>query len=311
MDKLIARALAGDLRSIARLLSEVERKDISSVELMKQIYPRTGRAHVVGITGSPGAGKSTLTARIIAAYREEGKKVGVIAVDPSSPFTGGAILGDRLRMQEHALDSGVFIRSMGSRGNLGGLSAATHEAALILDACGYDVVIIETVGVGQSEVDVVRISDTVCLILVPGMGDDVQIMKAGIMEIADVFVVNKADRDGAEKVAADVKVMLDMLPPRNWRPPVSLTSAERNTGISDVIRNIRDHHTYLDSTEDGYKRRIGKIEMEVAEILKRDISAKVAGAWAARRDMGVLEAIEARRENPYDVAAEILKKTLA
>ena len=184
MDKLLTRAFDGDPRSIGRLISLVEAESPESKEIMKTVYPRTGRAHVIGITGSPGAGKSTFVNRLISQFKADGKKVGVIAIDPSSPFTGGAILGDRLRMQDHAVEEGVFIRSMGSRGNLGGVSRGTHEAALILDACGFDAVIIETVGVGQSEVDIVKIADTVCLILTPGMGDDVQIMKAGIMEIA-------------------------------------------------------------------------------------------------------------------------------
>ena len=200
MNKLLERALAGDTRSIGRLISLVEADSPASKEIMKTVYPKTGGAQVIGITGSPGAGKSTFVNRLIAQFRAEGKQVGVIAIDPSSPFTGGAILGDRLRMQDHAIEEGVFIRSMGSRGNLGGVSRGTHEGALILDACGFDVVIIETVGVGQSEVDIVKIADTVCLILTPGMGDDVQIMKAGIMEIADVFVVNKADKEGADKM---------------------------------------------------------------------------------------------------------------
>ena len=205
MDKLLTRAFDGDPRSIGRLISLVEAESPESKEIMKKIYPRTGKAHVIGITGSPGAGKSTFVNRLISQFKAEGKKVGVIAIDPSSPFTGGAILGDRLRMQDHAVEEGVFIRSMGSRGNLGGVSRGTHEAALILDACGFDAVIIETVGVGQSEVDIVKIADTVCLILTPGMGDDVQIMKAGIMEIADVFVVNKADKSGSWWSVHEVK----------------------------------------------------------------------------------------------------------
>ena len=310
MDSLIERALAGDARSLARLLSRVEMQNDESAELMKRIYPHTGRAHTIGITGSPGSGKSTLTARLIAAYRAQGKKVGIVAVDPSSPYTGGAILGDRLRMQEHALDEGVFIRSMGSRGNLGGLSGATHEASLILDACGYEIIIIETVGVGQSEVDVVKISDTVCLVLVPGMGDDVQIMKAGIMEIADVFVVNKSDREGAEKVAADVKVMLDLIPERSWRPPVSLTSAEFGRGIEDVTRNIDAHRIYLEESEYGKERRMVKIAAEIKDILRREVFARVERVWDGERKKGVLERVVAREIDPYTTAAAILVEGL-
>lgn len=308
MNELLTKALSGDLRSIARLVSRVESDETSAREIMKDIYPYTGKAQIVGITGSPGSGKSTLTGRLIASVRALGKKVGVIAVDPSSPYTGGAILGDRLRMQEHALDAGVFIRSMGSRGYLGGLSGATHDASLIMDACGYDVVIIETVGVGQSEIDVVKIADTVCLVLVPGMGDDVQIMKAGIMEIADVFVVNKSDRDGAEKVAADVKVMLDLIPVREWRPPVALTSAERNIGVETVVEHIKNHGRHLLETEDGRRRRLAKIEGEVEDILRREIASRVAEKWQEAKDENVLGDLESRKTDPYTVASRLMGK---
>jgi LAO/AO transport system kinase len=308
MDSLVKRALEGDQRSIAKLMSVVERGGSGSADLMRQIYPRTGDAHTIGITGSPGAGKSTLTACVIASCRASGKRVGVIAVDPSSPFTGGAVLGDRLRMQDHALDPGVFIRSMGSRGNLGGLSGATHEAALVLDACGYDVVIVETVGVGQSEVDVIKISDTVCLILVPGAGDDVQVMKAGIMEIADIFVVNKSDRDGAEKVVSDVKVMLDLVPNREWRPPVSLASAREGRGIDEIMENIESHRKHLLNTDEGKIRRRAKIRNEVEEILRRDLFSRIESAWNLERAAGVLDDIDNRTTDPYTVADSLLNK---
>jgi LAO/AO transport system kinase len=309
MDAVAERALAGDRRSMARLISLIERRDSCSIDLMKQIYPRTGRAHTIGITGSPGAGKSTLVSRLIESFRESGRTVGVIAVDPSSPFSGGAVLGDRLRMQDHALDSGVFIRSMGSRGNLGGLSGATHEAALVLDACGYDVVLIETLGVGQSEIDVIRISDTVCLVLVPGAGDDVQVMKAGIMEIADIFVVNKSDRDGAEKVALDVKVMLDLVSGRKWRPPVSLASARDGGGIGEIIENIARHREHLAESEDGRSRRLSKIKNEVEEILRRDVFSRVEKAWKFEQEE-VLEDIDGRATDPYTVAASLLDRVM-
>ncbi|MDR1515118.1 MAG: methylmalonyl Co-A mutase-associated GTPase MeaB [Synergistaceae bacterium] len=309
MDALAQRALAGDPRSIARFISLIERGDSGSRELMKQIYPKTGRAHTIGITGSPGAGKSTLVSCLIAAFRAAGKTVGVIAVDPSSPFTGGAVLGDRLRMQDHALDSGVFIRSMGSRGNLGGLSGATHEAALVLDACGFDVVLIETVGVGQSEVDVIRVSDTVCLVLVPGAGDDVQIMKAGIMEIADIFVVNKSDRDGAEKVAMDIKVMLDLIANRKWRPPVSLASARDGGGIDAIMENIAAHGKHLAETEEGRSRRLSKIKNEVEEILRRAVFARVESAWTFEQTE-ILGDIDSRATDPYSVASSLLDRVI-
>ncbi|MDR1943280.1 MAG: methylmalonyl Co-A mutase-associated GTPase MeaB [Synergistaceae bacterium] len=310
MERLVERALNGDTRSVAKLISAVERRDSILEELMRRIYPRSGNARIIGITGSPGAGKSTLVSCLISGFRAAAKKVAIIAIDPSSPFTGGAILGDRLRMQEHALDMGVFIRSMGSRGNLGGLSGATREVALVLDACGFDVVLIETVGVGQSEVDVVKVSDTVCLVLVPGLGDDVQAMKAGIMEIADIFVVNKSDRDGADKVAADVKVMLDMIPARDWRPPVSLVSSMQGVGVEAVIENIERHGEYLSSTDEGKLRRLAKIENEVGELLRRGVFSRVENAWSFARESGVLGDIENKKTDPYAVAEGLLDKII-
>lgn len=305
MEKMINKALTGDTRAIARVISLVEMGDSVSMEVMKRIYPHTGRAHVIGLTGSPGAGKSTLAGRLVAALRRAGKSVGVIAIDPSSPYTGGAILGDRLRMQDNALDPGVFIRSMGSRGYLGGVSRATHEASLILDACGKDVVIIETVGVGQSEIDIVRIADTVCLILVPGMGDDVQIMKAGIMEIADVFIVNKADREGASKVANDVRSALELAGAKPWKPPVQLVSAERGEGIEEALEAIGQHTDFLNKSEEGQNRRRARIGSEVEGILRREISRKVEGLWEARRE-GTLASLMSRSTDPYTVSGEIL-----
>ena len=310
MNKLLERALAGDTRSIGRLISLVEADSPTSKEIMKAVYPKTGRAQVIGITGSPGAGKRTFVNRLIAQFRAEGKQVGVIAIDPSSPFTGGAILGDRLRMQDHAVEEGVFIRSMGSRGNLGGVSRGTHEGALILDACGFDVVIIETVGVGQSEVDIVKIADTVCLILTPGMGDDVQIMKAGIMEIADVFVVNKADKEGADKVAADVQVMLKMLGEREWVPPVALVSSNKNTGIDEVKDIIKNHSAYLHNSEEGKRRRWSQLEMEVEAILRGEISLLVENAWKERRTDSLMDELSSRKADPYTLAGEIIQKVV-
>ncbi|MCD7877530.1 MAG: methylmalonyl Co-A mutase-associated GTPase MeaB [Cloacibacillus porcorum] len=310
MNKLLERALAGDTRSIGRLISLVEADSPTSKEIMKAVYPKTGRAQVIGITGSPGAGKSTFVNRLIAQFRAEGKQVGVIAIDPSSPFTGGAILGDRLRMQDHAVEEGVFIRSMGSRGNLGGVSRGTHEGALILDACGFDVVIIETVGVGQSEVDIVKIADTVCLILTPGMGDDVQIMKAGIMEIADVFVVNKADKEGADKVAADVQVMLKMLGEREWVPPVALVSSNKNTGIDEVKDIIKNHSAYLHNSEEGKLRRWSQLEMDVEAILRGEISLIVENAWKERRTDSLMDELSSRKADPYTLAGEIIQKVV-
>lgn len=308
MEKLLNNAFKGDPRSIGRLISLVEADTPSAKEIMKQIYPRTGKAKVIGITGSPGAGKSTFVDRLIEQFKTDNMKVGVIAIDPSSPFTGGAILGDRLRMQSHALDEGVFIRSMGSRGHLGGVSRATHEAALILDACGFDVVLIETVGVGQSEVDIIKIADTVVLVLVPGMGDDVQIMKAGIMEIADTFVVNKADKEGADKVAADVQVMLKMLKEKEWVPPVTLVSSQNNTGIEEVKNNLNEHWNFLHTSTEGKKRRFIQLEMEVEAILRGEISIITEKIWKKRKDTGILEDLASRKADPYTLAAELISQ---
>lgn len=308
MKKLLNNAFNGDPRSIGRLISLVEGDTPSAKEIMKQIYPKTWKAKVIGITGSPGAGKSTFVDRLIEQFKTENKKVGVIAIDPSSPFTGGAILGDRLRMQSHALDENVFIRSMGSRGHLGGVSRSTHEAALILDACGFDIVLIETVGVGQSEVDIIKIADTVVLVLVPGMGDDVQIMKAGIMEIADTFVVNKADKDGAEKVASDVQVMLKMLKEKEWVPPVTLVSSQNNTGVEEVKKTLNDHWNYLHTSDEGKKRRFIQLEMEVEAILRGEISILTEKIWKKRKDNEVLEDLSLRKIDPYTLAGELISE---
>ena len=310
MEKLLNNAFKGDPRSIGRLISLVEADTPSAKEIMKQVYPRTGKAKIIGITGSPGAGKSTFVDRLIEQFQAEGSKVGVIAIDPSSPFTGGAILGDRLRMQGHALNENVFIRSMGSRGHLGGVSRSTHEASLILDACGFDVVLIETVGVGQSEVDIIKIADTVVLVLVPGMGDDVQIMKAGIMEIADTFVVNKADKEGADKVAADVQVMLKMLKEKEWVPPVTLVSSQNNTGVEEVKKILNDHWNYLQTSDEGRKRRFIQLEMEIEAILRGEISILTENIWKMRKDTGVLEDLASRRADPYTLAAEMISQII-
>ncbi|MBO8153181.1 methylmalonyl Co-A mutase-associated GTPase MeaB [Thermovirga sp.] len=310
MEKLIEKALNGDARSIARLITLVENESPYAESLMKSIYPHSGKAHIIGITGSPGAGKSTLVDKMIKEMKSKGKTVGVIAVDPSSPFSGGAVLGDRLRMQQHSVDKDVFIRSMGTRGSLGGLSRATYEAALILDACGKDVVIIETVGVGQSEVDIVKIADTVCLVLVPGMGDDIQIMKAGIMEIADVFIVNKSDRDGAERIATEVRMMLDLMPKRSWSPPVIMTIAEKGEGIKELCDKIEEHKTFLTSSEEGKRKKYQRLTNEVEAILAREIARIVEDAWEDTKSKELLDDLAQRHNDPYTVAKELLDNIL-
>src|SRR6478672_13466539 len=236
---LVESARAGSPRAVARLISLVEDAHPALREVMAALAPHSGRAHVIGITGSPGVGKSTSTNALVGAFRERGNRIGVLAVDPSSPFSGGALLGDRVRMQDHATDDGVFIRSMASRGQLGGLSAAVPQALRVLDVAGCDVILVETVGVGQAEVEIASLADTTLLVLAPGMGDGIQAAKAGIIEIADVFVVNKADRDGADQVARDLRYMQSLGGRHSdagaWRPPIVKTSASRNEGIDDVV----------------------------------------------------------------------------
>ncbi len=295
MEKLLNNAFNGDPRSIGRLISLVEADTPSAKEIMKQVYPRTGKAKIIGITGSPGAGKSTFVDRLIEQFQAEGRKVGVIAIDLLTP-------------PRCPLNENVFIRSMGSRGHLGGVSRSTHEASLILDACGFDIVLIETVGVGQSEVDIIKIADTVVLVLVPGMGDDVQIMKAGIMEIADTFVVNKADKEGADKVAADVQVMLKMLKEKDWVPPVTLVSSQNNTGVEEVKKILNDHWNYLQTSDEGKRRRFVQLEMEVEAILRGEISILTEKVWKKRKDTGVLEDLASRKADPYTLAGEMISQ---
>lgn len=308
MDILINKALAGDTRAIARIISLIENGDPVADAIMRRIYPLTGKAMVIGITGSPGAGKSTLTDKLIESFRKKGKTVGIIAVDPSSPFSGGAILADRIRMQRHTGDAGVYIRSMGTRGSLGGLSRGTREAVLLLDACGKDVIIIETVGVGQSEVDIIKIADTVCVVLVPGMGDDIQIMKAGIMEIANVFAINKADKPGVDRVAAEVRLMLDLVKEKPWTPPVHLTVAENGTGVEEFAESIAKHHEFIKNSAEGVRFEFRRLSSEVEDILLKNLSRKAEKIWKNHKNDEVMEDLVARKINPYSVAAEVLKQ---
>ncbi|HPF84967.1 putative GTPase [bioreactor metagenome] len=308
MDILINKALAGDMRAIARIISLIENGDPIADAVMRRIYPLTGKAMVIGITGSPGAGKSTLTDKLIESFRKKGKTVGIIAVDPSSPFSGGAILADRIRMQRHTGDEGVYIRSMGTRGSLGGLSRGTREAVLLLDACGKDVIIIETVGVGQSEVDIIKIADTVCVVLVPGMGDDIQIMKAGIMEIANVFAINKADKPGVDRVAAEVRLMLELVRDKSWTPPVHLTVAENGTGVEEFAESIVKHHEFIKNSPEGARFEFRRLSSEVEDILLKNLTRKAEKVWRSQKSGKLMEDLAARKTNPYTVASDILRK---
>jgi LAO/AO transport system kinase len=286
---LVEQLLAGDIRALARALSLIEDESPHAAGLMREIYPRAGRALFIGVTGAPGAGKSTLVDRLVTEFRAHGLKVGVLAVDPSSPFSGGAILGDRVRMQAHAEDAGVFIRSMATRGQFGGLARTTGEAATVLDAAGFAVVIIETVGVGQAEVDVVRTADITLVVAAPGAGDDVQALKAGIMEIADIFVVNKADREGADRTTAAIEGVLSLQPwpPGTWRPPVLQTVATTGRGVRDLAQAIEQFRGRMASTPTVRRHARAEVHLPLDHvgIAVRDATEMVA----AFRDLFGLE----------------------
>ncbi|HUQ16527.1 MAG TPA: methylmalonyl Co-A mutase-associated GTPase MeaB [Candidatus Saccharimonadales bacterium] len=306
--ELLARADGGDKRSIARLLTIVENDEPGAPEILRVVYPRTGRARIVGVTGPPGGGKSTLVSRLAGAYREDVARVAVVAVDPSSPFSGGAILGDRIRMRERFLDEGLFIRSMASRGHAGGLSRATMRVINVLDALGVEVVIVETVGVGQEEVDVVRVADTVCLVTVPGLGDDIQAIKAGILEIADVLVVNKADRPGADEAARDLAQMLTLGAQRlAWRPPIIRTSATENTGIAELVRAVAAHDTWARESGEHERRRTDAARSEVESLLQQALIRRLEDRIGPGRLDDAVVRVARRDVDPYAAVEELLR----
>jgi len=307
--QLIEKMLAGDKRACARLISAVENDPDAAEKIMRQIHPYTGKAHIVGITGPPGAGKSTLTDKIVKKLIKEGKKVGVIAVDPTSPYSGGSILGDRIRMQDLALSPEVFIRSMGTRGHLGGLSKHTRNALKVLDAAGYDYIIIETVGVGQSEVDIVKVADTVVMVMVPGLGDDIQSIKAGIMEIGDIFAINKSDLFGADRTALEVNMMLDLNPDTDRRPPVVKVVAVKNEGIDDLIKEIKDHLSYLKESGKLEERRKNNIKEDLVELIEEELRKIVLTRTEDknRLDDEVIE-IYNKNKNAYEVRDDLMRR---
>ena len=305
LSSLADSIVSGDPRGIARGISLVENDAEAGPALVRELFARSGRAFLVGITGAPGAGKSTLVDGLVSRWRKAGKTVGVLAVDPTSPFSGGAMLGDRVRMQAHAEDAGVFIRSMATRGHLGGLARATTDAALVLDAAGKDVVAIETVGVGQDEVDIARTADVSVLVLVPGMGDEVQALKAGVMEIADVFVVNKADRDGADRTVADVESLLGLhtYADGEWRPTIVRTEATTGQGLDDLIHDIDRFRTHSAQVE---SRRRERAETQLRAILGARLMRQVESRLSAMDMEKLVDRITARALDPYAAADEVL-----
>jgi LAO/AO transport system kinase len=305
---VVRGVLEGERRAVARAISMVEDGADALPELIGGLYPRTGRAYTVGLTGSPGVGKSSLAAELVGAARDRERSVSVLAIDPTSPFTGGALLGDRLRMQSHATDPDVFIRSMATRGHLGGLALAAPEAVRVLDAAGADLVVVETVGVGQAEVEVATAADTTLVVVAPGWGDAIQASKAGILEIADVFVVNKADRDGAGEAVRDLEVMLKQGPDMEWTPPVVRTSTQTHQGIDDLWEAMERHRKHLESTGEMERRRRRRILREVEDMVSVRLRRRVADLL----ERGALEALAddlvSRRVDPYRATAMLMEQ---
>lgn len=305
---LVAAASAGDRGALARLISIVERGGEAAREVGRLTYPLGGKAFTVGITGAPGAGKSTLTNRLLEEIRVDGHDVAVLAIDPSSPFTGGAFLGDRVRMQDHALDQGVFIRSMASRGHLGGLALATPEAVRVVDAAGIPWIVIETVGVGQVEVEVAAEADTTVVVVNPGWGDAVQANKAGLVEIADLFVINKAERPGARDTQRDLEQMLELTTKRDYPPPILHTTAVDGAGVSEVWKAIQDHRAWLESSGTLEKRRNRRIDDELREIVARRLEQRARQACSGPEFDRLHEALLARDTDPYTAAQQIIDR---
>jgi LAO/AO transport system kinase len=303
---LLERARSGDKRSLARLLSAVENDDPGAPDILRALYPEAGRAEIVGITGPPGGGKSTLVNRLAGEYRARAGRVAIVAVDPSSPFSGGAILGDRIRMRERFMDEGVFIRSMATRGHAGGLARATARVVNVLDALGTGVILVETVGVGQEEVDVVEVADTVCLVTVPGLGDDIQAIKAGVLEIADVLVVNKADRPGADETVRDLAQMLSLAKDKPWKPPIIRTSAQSGEGVGDLVAAIAKHRTWSRETGEHLERRRTAARAEVEDLLRESLLRELSRRVGADRVNAAVERVAERRLDPYAAVDELL-----
>jgi LAO/AO transport system kinase len=308
VDNWAEQVRAGDVRAISRAVSAIENRAREAEEILRQVFPYTGHAYRVGITGAPGTGKSTLVDRLASHYRAEKKTVGIIAVDPSSPFTGGAILGDRVRMQGHATDSGIFIRSMATRGFLGGLAQAARDTALLMDAAGKEMILIETVGVGQGEIEIVRLADCTIVVLMPGMGDDVQSLKAGLMEIGDIFVLNKCDREGADRYEQQLRAILQLDPERDgWKPPVVRTVATENKGVDELARQIALFRKHFDQTHDRKAREISHWKEWILQLLEARLMERVVGEQLGERELDRIAAQVAERKiDPYAAVNQIL-----
>jgi LAO/AO transport system kinase len=309
LQQWVERLREGDPRAVARAISTVEDRRPGSSELLKALFPYTGQARILGLTGSPGAGKSTLVDQLAKHYRKQNQSVGIIAVDPTSPYSGGAILGDRIRMQDHFADSGIYIRSMATRGSLGGLARATADVSTVLDASGRDLIMVETVGVGQDEVDIVRLADITVVILVPGMGDDVQTIKAGIMEIADIFVINKSDREGAQRVEREIRAMQALAAREdNWTPPIIKTVASDGQGIAELAEAISQYESYLKKENLLLKRNVENWRERLVEML-RDAMLEKARAEITDGEMGRYAAeIAEHKRDPYSLVEKIVSR---